>query len=570
FVNPGYIRMYSYNTDEERAAQLPTNFQGWVSPTYNDNGKDSWQIELPTNEFGGSSGLPISIDGRYVRVQFTEDYTEYMNVAEVEVYGTPVVEPISNTSTRVYAHNGTNLAAAVDGRTNGNSDGSNIAETTSQEGGWIEFDLGAPRAVEGVKIFNRTDANGGQLEGFVVMTSLTPFPVSTNSAAVIASASWASEEQSLAYRREGYVSVPSGRLTRYVRLQMTGDGARSFQLPEVQIFGEPLAPASAPPLAARNRLPDGFNLALGRELTTSVQPAGSTTSTLNDGITDQAAAPGTDTELALAKDGWLTLDLGEVLNVESIVLYPATGAAATNLDAYTVLLSEAALPNGPINVPVASGAGYWSSGLRNDAGQDSVEFAIPGAFPAQYLRIQLPGDAPRSLQLAEIKVIGRAVPRDITNLITITPGPRVRNFDAARLTDGLTPTEESSDSHVTVDEGKWVIIDLGSTYGITELRIDQVPLDISGLSDRQRLQQDGKSGVVEVEVSKTPFPADGSQSSGTSYRDALRLKASIAEWELEFPVQTKGRYLRLRVTADSELPLKLSEVRIKGYAELSR
>ncbi|HEX5709557.1 MAG TPA: discoidin domain-containing protein [Pyrinomonadaceae bacterium] len=190
----------------------------------------------------GQAGRPTTVNvnrpGRYVRVQLAG--TNYLSLAEVEVIGRPLTQPVNvalggaatQSSTLAYSIP-TAASNAVDGNTSGNFFVGSMAHTNSEAQAWWQVDLGAVRQVDSIKIWNRTDCCGERLSNFYILFSDAPF-TSQDLAATLAQPGVTS------YHVPGGVNISHGQLVnrtaRYVRIQLAG--TNYLGLAEVQVLGQ--------------------------------------------------------------------------------------------------------------------------------------------------------------------------------------------------------------------------------------------------------------------------------------------------------------------------------------------
>ncbi len=125
---------------------------------------------------------------------------------------------------------------AVDGNTNGNYSANSVTHTDIGLEPWWQVDLGANRAVEQIRIWNRTDGGfGSRLTGFYVMVSDNPITPSGLAAA-------RAQTGVSSYHVTEQAGVPTkiniGRTGRYVRVQLAGTNYLS--LAEVEVMANTL------------------------------------------------------------------------------------------------------------------------------------------------------------------------------------------------------------------------------------------------------------------------------------------------------------------------------------------
>lgn len=98
---------------------------------------------------------------QYVRIN---NPSSYLQLAEVEVYNQAGVNVALHQSTRQSSTGWGGVSSrAVDGNTDGHW--SKQTTTHTQKGGWWEVNLGQPRAVSEVKVYNRKDCCAARLKG---------------------------------------------------------------------------------------------------------------------------------------------------------------------------------------------------------------------------------------------------------------------------------------------------------------------------------------------------------------------------------------------------------------------
>jgi len=190
-----------------------------------------------TIAFGGLTG----VNGRYLRVQLSG--TDYLSLAEVQVFGTPGLpspanaalgKPASQSST--YPGSATDGAsAAVDGNTDGNFFDGSVTATNLDPNPWWQVDLGASTAVSSIAIWNRTDCCDTRLSNYWVFISDTPFLATDTPATLQKRAGTFASYQALESFPTATIST-TGAQGRYVRVQLNSPNYLS--LAEVQVFGQ--------------------------------------------------------------------------------------------------------------------------------------------------------------------------------------------------------------------------------------------------------------------------------------------------------------------------------------------
>lgn len=131
---------------------------------------------------------------------------------------------------------GGSAARAVDGNTNGNFAANSVTHTNSTLEPWWQVDLGSNRAVEQIRIWNRTDGDfSNRLTNFYVLVSDNPITPAGLTAA-------RQQPGVSSYHVAGTAGVPTkiniGRTGRYVRVQLAGTNYLS--LAEVEVMANAL------------------------------------------------------------------------------------------------------------------------------------------------------------------------------------------------------------------------------------------------------------------------------------------------------------------------------------------
>jgi hypothetical protein len=193
-----------------------------------------------------SATIPVGAQGRYVRVQLSG--TDYLSLAEVQVFGTGLQTPINLSMGKAASQSSTfpgystaGAASAVDGNRDGNFTDGSVTATNADPNAWWKVDLGGSAAISTIYIWNRTDCCASRLSDYWVFVSDTPFaPTDTPAALAIRVATWSSHQTGAP---NPAIAIPVGAHGRYVRVQLSGTDYLS--LAEVQVFGTGGAPPPA-------------------------------------------------------------------------------------------------------------------------------------------------------------------------------------------------------------------------------------------------------------------------------------------------------------------------------------
>jgi hypothetical protein len=343
------------------------------------------------------------ITGRYVRVQLTSTSTQYLSLAEVQVFGTAVTVPpvtgvniaAGKSATQYATDFGGVPSRAVDGNTDGVYNNGSVTHTNAVVQPWWQVDLGALSTIDTIRLWNRTDCCTDRLSNATVLVSstdptgrslpdlkadlnVTSFPVTTLTGPQL--------------------TIAAGGITgRYVRVELNSTTSQYLSLAEVQVFGSPV-PTTTP-----------VSLAAGRAATvsSSLENAVWSKAYLTDGATTStAAAVGWTSVDNLFADHpeAVSVDLGAVVNVASVVMWPRTDGTSTGYGIpvnYTVETSTD-------GVSWTSAAAVSGTPLQTAGGAQTSSFT---AVPARFVRVTgtslraNPNDGGRyRMQLAELQV----------------------------------------------------------------------------------------------------------------------------------------------------------------------
>jgi alpha-L-fucosidase len=160
----------------------------------------------------------------------------YLSLAEVQVFGTPVNSPGSNIAqgkpaSQSSTYSGTTANTAVDGSTDGNFFNNSVTHTNLETNAWWQVDLGASSVINSIVIWNRTDCCSARLNDYWVFVSDTPFSPSDTPSTLQNRAGTFSSHQITTPTPSA--TIPAVTQGRYVRVQL--NGANYLSLAEVQV-----------------------------------------------------------------------------------------------------------------------------------------------------------------------------------------------------------------------------------------------------------------------------------------------------------------------------------------------
>jgi len=117
-----------------------------------------------------SADAPQPVQGRYVRISLPGE-GRILQLAEVEVHGegTNLARGAEASASSVYR--GAGPERAVDGNTDGDFQAGSVFHSATEDSPWLEIDLGAERAIDEIRLWNRTDGGDAvarRLSGYTV------------------------------------------------------------------------------------------------------------------------------------------------------------------------------------------------------------------------------------------------------------------------------------------------------------------------------------------------------------------------------------------------------------------
>lgn len=216
---------------------------------------------------------------------------------------------------------------AIDGNYNGAYPGGSVTHTSNdEENGWWQVDLGTPRSINEIRIFNRSDCCAERLSNFSVLAGNDPeFDTSL----------YDSGNQAAAAAGEMLSFADIGVTARYVRVQRNADsldgGNNAISLAEVDVLGATLF--------------DFTNLAAGSsasQSTTLTNSANPDASKAIDGDLSPAFNSGSTTHTATGAGGavyWETV-LTSVSGINEIVLYNRGDCCADRLSNFRLSIFD--------------------------------------------------------------------------------------------------------------------------------------------------------------------------------------------------------------------------------------
>ena len=129
---------------------------------------------------------------------------------------------------------------AVDGNADGNYNNNSVSHTNYEVNPWWQVDLGSKAALASISLWNRTDCCSDRLRNFFVFVADYDMTGKSFGDLVVDNRVW---RYSLGTAAPTALNIGVNTTGRYVRVQLAG--TENLQLAEVQVFGVPLAGATA-------------------------------------------------------------------------------------------------------------------------------------------------------------------------------------------------------------------------------------------------------------------------------------------------------------------------------------
>jgi len=308
--------------------------------------------------------------------------TNYLSLAEVQVFGSSVASPtniaLNKQATQSSTEFGGTANRAVDGNTSGIFTDGSITSTAGGFQDWWEVDLVAVSAIQSVSIYNRTECCGDRLNNSYVLVSDTPFGTRTLSQ-LLADPTITSFPIGQA---PAFLTLSVNRSGRYVRVQLSGTNYLS--LAEVQVLGTSSAPT---------------NIALNKQATQSSTEFGGTANRAVDGNTSGIFTDGSITSTAGGFQDWWEVDLGGASTIQSVNVYNRTECCGDRLNNSYVLVSDTPFGTRTLSQLLAD-----PTINSYPIGQAPALLTLSVNRSGRYVRVQLSGS--NYLSLAEVQVIG--------------------------------------------------------------------------------------------------------------------------------------------------------------------
>lgn len=535
---------------------------------------------------GEKTSIPVNRNGRYIRIQLTTpaNHTDgYLSLTEVEVMGTNTAQPVppapteSNLAPAGIASQSTAYydsgKSAVASRANdGNTDGAWLNDSVSStraSGGYQPYwdlDLGAPKVINTIELWNRSDCCANRLSNFHVFVSLDPFK-GTRVADSQAQKNVFGRHNSGTAGRQTVINF-NGSIARYVRVQLAGTSDAVLSLAEVQVLGHATRVTGSP------AAPTEYNLAANGTTSASSNASNANVYGAIDGHTrvlDDSSIlsiPAVDVD---GEEPYLSLDLGALKDINHITVWDSCRnirGCSHRIDNNTkVFVSNTPFAStDSVSTQNQSGVSTYTIGAISSA---NPSFDITVNRRGRYVRVQKKASAGMSeeddafddLGLAEVQIFGNNTA--LTNLASEGQASQSSTLSGA---------------HVPVDPAAHQAIDgdIDGDYhkgSVTHTKAESQPywtIDLLSVKYIHHVELFNRTDCCSnrltnyhVFVSDTPF-------TGTTVA-ASKAQSGVSDWhntgtapaQSQVDIGRTGRYIRIQLEGKNT-PLSLAEVKIMG------
>jgi len=369
----------------------------WTDQTFYTNGGYNGSNINNTTSLTTTQGInDLLISGspsaRYVRINVTSSNNQDFGILRFKLTGSVSLGQnlaTSGTATQSTTYSTFVASKAIDGNTSGNWGAGSVTHTDTGSQPYWTLDLGAVKNIDTIRLWNRSDCCSSRLVNFHVFVSDTAFTGIS-----------VANSQAQSGVLDSYNSGTAGATTdmkinrtgRYVRVQLANtatDGENVLSLAEVEVYGTNILTNIAPSGTAT------------QSSTWSVYDASRAINSNTNGNWGSGEVTHTD----LGSQGYWTLDLGSIKNIDTLKIWNRTDCCASRLTNFHVFVSDVPL-TGTTVANSQSQTGVLDSHHSGTAGATS-DVAINRT--GRYVRIQLSNTAINGanvLSLAEVQVFG--------------------------------------------------------------------------------------------------------------------------------------------------------------------
>ena len=383
---------------------------------------------------GEKTSIPVNRNGRYIRIQLTTPANHpdgYLRLTEVEVMGTNKAQPLppaptennlapAGIASQSTTHYGNSKLAVASRANDGNTDGAWLNDSVSStraSGGYQPYwdlDLGAPKVINTIELWNRKDCCANRLSNFHVFVSLDPFK-GTRVADSQTQKNVFGRHNSGAAGRQTSINF-NGAIARYVRVQLAATSNAILSLAEVQVLGYATGVTGSP------TAPTEYNLATNGTTLASSNSKKARAENLYGAIDGHARVLNDSSVLSISAinvnggEPYLGLDLGALKDINHITVWDSCGdirGCSHRIDNNTkVFVSNKPFSSSDsVSTQNQSGVSTYTIGAISSA---NPGFDITVNRRGRYVRVQKKAsagvyeddDAWDDLGLAEVQVFG--------------------------------------------------------------------------------------------------------------------------------------------------------------------
>ncbi|MEM7258054.1 MAG: discoidin domain-containing protein, partial [Pseudomonadota bacterium] len=262
-----------------------------------------------------------------------------------------------------------------------------------------------------------------------------------------------------------------------------------------------------------------------------------------DGDLSGASNSGSLTHTNNEAQAWWELDLGRIMEVDTIRLWNRTDCCANRLSNFNVLTST--VPFASKNLQATQAQNGVSDFPVNGVAGRQTDITVNGL--ARYIRVQLRGSNP--LQLAEVQVFG-SKRSDVTNVAVGGTAAQSSLYDARFPASVANDGNLDNITHTRADRQSWWELDIGRVVDIDSVIVwNRTDCCSARLSD------------FYVFTSEVPFTSKDLNTTRSQSGVVSKFHSGAAGVSEELPVGARGRYVRVQLASDNQF-LSLKEVQV--------
>lgn len=262
-----------------------------------------------------------------------------------------------------------------------------------------------------------------------------------------------------------------------------------------------------------------------------------------DGDLSGADETGSLTHTNNEAQAWWELDLGRVMEIDTVRLWNRTDCCANRLANFNVLTSTTPFASKNLQATQAQ-SGVSDFPVNGVAGRQT-DITINGL--ARYIRVQLRGT--NALQLAEVQVFG-SKRSDVSNVAPSGAATQSSLFEARYPASVANDGNTDNITHTRADSQSWWELDIGRVVDIDSVIVwNRTDCCSERLSD------------FYIFTSEQPFTSKDLNTTRSQSGVVSRFHSGVAGVTEEYPVGARGRYVRVQLASDNQF-LSLKEVQV--------